>query len=151
MSTKSLKVSNELADELKRRLPSLSILEGFDANGDATIQISDGTPSPGEAGAFIRCKAIDWPLSRNIIGQVSTVYTPTVIQLATEKDPSGADSTHILSRSQLGTILGTIFARGTRVEWYTNANGTFPVVASITGTPDFAWEASNQWGMRSSQ
>ena len=75
----------------------------------------------------------------------------TVIQLATEKDPSGADSTHIIPRSTLAVLLGTIFARGTRFEWYTSANGTFPVVASITGTPDATFEASNQWGMRSSQ
>lgn len=151
MSTKSLKIANELADELKKRLPSLTVEESFDSNGDATIKISDGSAAAGEPGAFIRCKGIDWSLSRNIIGQVSEVYTPTVIQLATEKDPSGADSTHILSRANLGAILGCIFARGTRVEWYTSANGTFPVVGTITGTPDFSWEASLQFGMRAGQ
>jgi hypothetical protein len=129
----------------------MTFTEGFDANGDATITGNDGSAVAGEFNCFIRCKGIDWSLSRNIIGQVSEVYTPTVIQLATEKDPTGADSTHVLTRQQIGTLLGCILSRGTRVEWYTSATTVIPVIGTITGAADFTWEASLQHGMRSSQ
>ncbi len=151
MSAKSQAIAHELADELKKRLSSLALVEGQDTNGDATITIGTGTA--GQKNVFIRVKAIDWPLATNVIGLAQPVYTPTVIQFVTEKNYEGTTDNvlDILGPAELLPLIGTIVAKGTNVEWYRTNNGTAPTVSGITGAAAATWKESLYWGMKASQ
>jgi hypothetical protein len=151
MSAKSQALAHEIADELKKRLSSLTLVEGFDSNGDATITLGSGTA--GQKNAFIRVKAIDWTLAKNIIGLQAEVFGPSVIQFATEKNYEGATDnvTDILGPAELLPLLGTLLGKSARVEWYRSTNGTAPTVSTITGAPAASWENSLYWGMKASQ
>jgi len=146
-SYKALALSATLADELRKRLSatlSATLVEGFDTNGNPTIAI--GTGSPGAKNAFIRTQPISWPLAKDIVGNTSQVYAPSVIQLATETD-SGSD---ILTPVELLAILSAIQLKGAKIEWYQSTNGTAPVVATITGTPVATFDADLYWNMQAS-
>lgn len=134
MSSKSQELAQEIADELRKRctvawLTSLITLQqSFDANGDATIQISDATPATTEKVAFIRVKAQDNTLVKDVLGLAQTVYTPSVVQVATE---AVATNGSFLTAQNLIDLLGTCLARGARTEWWQETNGTPPSVTTF--------------------
>lgn len=132
MSAKSQALAHDLADELKKRLPflttTITVKEGADSNGDATISIDDGTPATTEKVVFIRVKAIDWALSTNGVGLPSEVYSPSVIQIATE---AVATNGTYLAVDDIFKLLGTCLKRGARTEWWQETNGTIPSVTTF--------------------
>jgi len=153
MSDFSSKTATSISDELRLRLPSNRVVtDGFDSSGNATITIDDGTPASREANVFIRVKARDWALQLNSIGLAQTVEVPTVIQMVTEANYAGTSDNIAdnLTPAQLLPVLGTLLSRGTRLEWYTTADGTVPTVAGITGTPAAKFEANAVYGMKAS-
>jgi hypothetical protein len=155
MSFKALEISAELADELIKRLPSLIVTQAFDTNGDPVITCAaDATPATGEKVIVIRTKAISWALAKDVLGLTSTVYTPHVIQVCTEKNYAGASDNiaDILTPVELLPALLTVGKRGCRVEWFETANGTVPSATAIdSGTATAIYEAELYWGMLASQ
>jgi len=134
MSTtaKAIQLAHELADVLKKRT-TLAVAEGFDASTDGphpTILVGAGTA--GSASVFIRIKPLAWENSFNVIGQQAQVYTPHVLQLVTEANPTAGAGADILNRQQLLSVLGDARQLGTRIEWYQSANGNAPEVSDIT-------------------
>lgn len=149
-TSKALELSAELADELKRRLPTMVVTQTFDAGSNPVLTISqDATPAFGEKVLVVRTKPIDWTLATNSIGQAQPVYTPHVMQLCTETDYEGATDTvlNILTPLELGNVLLCIGKRGTGVEWYQSANGTVPSTAEMTAANlKLSYDAEQFWG-----
>ena len=157
MSYKAVEIARELADELKKRITTMPVqVESMDANGNVVLTLSaDATPAAGEKVAVIRVKPIDWSLAKDVLGNAQRVYTPDVIQLCTELNFAGTTDNvaDILTATELLPLLGTILARGTRVEWHQTANGTVPSVAAIDAGTNLkaSYEALLYWGMKASQ
>lgn len=142
---KSLKIAQELADELAKRT-TLAVAQGVDTNGNPTIRVGTGVAA--DPGGFYIVKPIDWPNSYNIIGQVATVYVPDVIQLCTEADAAGG--TDYNTPAQLLLLLAPALRRGTVFEWYLSANTVPPSAAGITGAPSATFD-DLYWPIVSSQ
>lgn len=150
MSYKAQALAHEIADKLKIRLSALTLVEGFDTNGNPTITIGAG--SPGGKNFFVRVQPISWPLSLNVLGLASEVFTPHVIQFATEANPAGGAGADILTPAELLPFLGETLVRGTKVEWYTSTNGTAPVVGTlVAGNLQASYEASLYFPMQAAQ
>lgn len=150
MSYKAQALSHEIADILKIRLSTLTLVESFDTNGNPTISLGAG--SPGGKNIFVRVAPISWPLSLNVIGLASEVFTPHVIQFATEANPAGGAGADILTPTELLPFIGEVMRRGTKVEWYTSTNGTAPVVGTlVSGNLQASYEASLYFPMQASQ
>lgn len=150
-TSKSLALSHELADIIKKRLPALAVSEGFDASSDGphpTILVGAGTA--GSESMFVRVKPIDWSLSQNVIGQTSQVYTPNVIQIVTEANAAATLGCGFFSLADILPLLGEILSKGTKVEWYQSAN-TNPVDVSdiVSGNLKASFQTSLYWGMLS--
>lgn len=155
MSYKAIEISAELADELKKRLPTLILTETSDGSGNPVISLTgDATPAAGEKVIFIRTTGIDWPLAKDVLGLASPVYTPHVIQLCTELNFAGTTDNvaDILTAANLLAVLGCVLSRGTRVEWYQTAVATIPSVAAmIAANMTASWESNIYHGMQASQ
>jgi hypothetical protein len=150
MSFKAQELAHNLASELKIRMSALTITESFDTNGDPVISI--GALTAGSESAIIRVKAIDWPLAKDVLGLASTIYTPHVIQLLTESNPTAGAGADILTAQDELTLLGAICKRGTLVEWYKTANTVAITVAGITsGNLKASYDAELYWNMLASQ
>jgi hypothetical protein len=131
-------------------MSDLTVSESFDTNGDPVISI--GTLVAGSRSAIIRVKAIDWPLAKDVLGLASTIYTPHVIQLLTESNPTAGAGADILTAQDELTLLGTICKRGTLVEWYKTANTVaITVAAIISGNLKASYDAELYWNMLASQ
>jgi hypothetical protein len=135
MSTtyKAQAISNQLLDWFKARLNGSLVATGAFSSTDQNpyILISDGTPAAGEANFVVKTMPIAWPLAQDILGLTAIQYTPHVIQLCTEADPTAGAGADPTTRAQLGLVLGQIYQMGTRVEWYETANGTAPTLSAL--------------------
>lgn len=133
MSTtyKANAISNELADKLKARLNgSLALVQGFSA-ADQSPTIVIGAGSAGGANFAIKTTGISWALAQDILGLTANSYTPHVIQLVTEADPTAGAGADPTSRAQLMPVLLQCQLMGARVEWYETAAGTAPTIALL--------------------
>lgn len=141
VTAKQQAFARQIAEDLTIRLSALTVVAGLDTNGFPTIQVSDGTPATTEQGAFIRVTSVG-TYNKDSLGLSQNVYTPTVIQLALEATSSGITGTALsyLNVGNVMTILPELLQFGTRVELYMGASGTFPSVATITGTPAAVWD-----------
>jgi hypothetical protein len=151
MSYKAYELAAELQDELSKRLSSLAVVLGQDTNGDPTIAIGAGTP--GGKNAFIRVKAIDWP-GTDALGLTQTVFTPHVIQIATEANYAAAIDgvADNLTPTELLPLLLSVGVRGTQVEWYVETYGTAPTVSSLAANKlSASYSPSAQWGLKAQQ
>lgn len=154
MSAKSQALAHDIADELKKRLAFLSttilLTEGADSNGDATISISDATPATTEKNVFIRVKALDWNLGTNAVGLTAEVFSPSIVQIATE---AVATNGTFLSPDDLFQLLGTCLSRGARTEWWQETNGTVPTVTTFNTAAKLksTWNPTLYGNMRASQ
>lgn len=133
---KAISLARDLAEEIQKRLPTMTVATSFDSDGNPLVSVDDGSPASGEASALIKVRPIDWPLAKDALGLASQVYTPHVIQLATEANYAAttdnvADN---LTRAQLLAILGPCLQKGCRVEWYEETYGTPPAASTITGS-----------------
>jgi hypothetical protein len=155
MSFKAEQLLNSLGDELKKSARALVQTRSVDGNGDHVLTLSeDATPAAGEKVIVIRSKAIDWPLSKDVLGLPSVMFTPHVIQICTEANYEGADDTvlDILGPAELLPVLLTVGKRGTKVEWYVSANGDVPSTAEMTAANLAAeYHAELYHGMQASQ
>ncbi len=154
MSFKAQEIAAELADELAKRL-SLAVTQGTDINGDPTILLGGSTP--GAKNVFIRVKAVDNSLAKDALGLAQNVFTPHVIQFATEANYAdelgGADNVaDILTPTELLPVIACIAARGCAVEWYTSTYGTAPVVGTlVSANLKASFDPSVYWGVLAQQ
>ncbi len=133
-SYKAKALADELRGKLLLRLPVITITggttAGFDSSGNPTLAIGTGTTTT--QSAFIRVKAITG-FGTDILGTTQNVYTPHVIEVALET--STIASVAFLTAANMLNLLGELVQTGVRVDLYLSANGTAPVVGSITGAP----------------
>lgn len=133
MSTeKARMISLRLAEMLRARIGTLALVEGVGASGDPLITIGAG--SNGGVNAVIRVVPFSAPIAKDVLGLASTVFTPHVVQLATEANNAAGSGADILTRQQLMNFLAPVLGIGAQVEWYEEANGTAPVEATITSS-----------------
>lgn len=128
---KAQAVHNALLDELKLRLPTLTIVESVDSNGDPTIQIGAGTT--GTKSFFVRTKNYSWPLAKDSLGNTSQTFSQSVIQVATEANFAGTTDNvaDYLTPVELLPFWMSVIRRGTRVEHWVETNGTGPSVTTF--------------------
>jgi hypothetical protein len=124
-------LAREIADALRKRLPTKTITESFGTAGFPCITINDGIAATTECNYFIRVRAIDGTLEKDVFGNAAEMFVPSVIQVATEA-PAAAD--YITMQEDL-SVMGEILMRGCLVERYQSVNTVVPVEASITGAP----------------
>ena len=154
-SYKAVAIATVLFSDLKLRLSALAATSstGFDSNGNPTITLaSNATPATTQKNVFIRVLPAS-TIFTNSIGGTPDVFSPTIIQFATEAPAAGAGHTSdYLSPSDLVALYGCLFQKGTRVEMYQSANGTVPVVGTLVAANlQTAWEFSATWGSLASQ
>lgn len=134
-SAKALDIAAQLAESLALRCSAaglgtaLAVSTNFDSSGNPTILV--GAASAGNAGAFIRVMNYPSPNSYDIIGNVAPVYTPHVIQVATEANPAGGAGADVNSLAQLGAVMLQCEVMGCRLELWQSANGTVPSVTTF--------------------
>jgi hypothetical protein len=150
--SKAIALAHELADKLKVVFAGKTVAESYDTDGNPLISVNDGSPAAGEANLVIKVAPISWPLAKDVIGQSANIYSPSVIQLVTEANPTGGAGADILTAQQLLWALGLIVLRGTAVEWYQSANGVAPTAAAIiAGNLKATWQPDLYFGMTSQQ
>jgi len=150
---KCLALAAELADELRKRVSNYaSFTESFDANGFPTISLNDGSAATTEDNVFIRVRPREWALATDVLGTAQTVYTPSVIQIAVEGPSSGVGLGRFVSVAHLFAILNACGLRGTRVEYWSETNGTVPSATTFnTASKMLASFEDLYWNMQSSQ
>jgi hypothetical protein len=129
---KQVKLADELVDELRKRLSGYIVTTGFDASGWPTISLTaDATPATTEDNVFIRVRPRDWALQKDVLGLDQTVFVPSVIQLAVEGPSSGVGLGRFVSVAHLWALILTCGKRGTRIEYWSETNGTVPSVTTF--------------------
>src|SRR6266446_6046250 len=92
LKKKALVLSRELANKLTVRFvgpTALLVREGFDASGNPTINIDDGTPATTEQAVFVR--TLEQPsIGLNSIGLAQDSFGPHVIQVVIEASAATA-------------------------------------------------------------
>jgi hypothetical protein len=128
MSAKAQKLAAELVDELRKTPgPDYILVEGFDDDGWSVLTMKESsTETTEEDNVYIRVRAREWGLTKDIIGHDQPVYTPSVIQLVTEAAASGSAPAPFVSADHWARITQLCTKRGTRVEFWTTAHGTVP-------------------------
>lgn len=148
---KAIAISRELADVLSKRLATLGtplyVTEGLDSSGNPTLVINDGTPVAGEENFFIRIKPVEWALAKDILGNTATIFTPHVIQIATEAPAAGAFPGEYIPCTALLAVLSECVRKGCKVEWYQSANTVVPVVGTLVAGNLKASYEELYWGM----
>lgn len=132
MSTlkKALVLSREVANRLSVRFGTTRLVrEGFDASGNPTINIDDGTPATTEQNILIRI--IERPsIGLNSVGLTQDSYGPHIAQVVMEATAASADVALVTEANKL-KVIGTLVQFAPAVEVYVRANGGAPVVADI--------------------
>ena len=126
-SYKAVAIRDQLASDLKLRLPALAETKGFDGSGNPTLLLGAGTA--GSQSAFIRVKQFD-SIGFDVLGLTQNVFTPHQIQLVVEM--STITDVQLLVMQTWIPLLGELFKEGCRLEVYMSPNGNAPDVADIT-------------------
>lgn len=153
-SYKAVALARELANKLYQRLPRTFVISQlFDTtDGNPYITINDGTPAAGEPNFLIKVKSVDWTTAQDVLGLNQTVYTPHVIQLVTEADPTGGAGADPTTRAQLLPVIGQCVLMGAILEWYESASGVAPSLSTITaGNLKSTFHPNQQYPLISAQ
>jgi hypothetical protein len=122
-------LARSIAENLAVRLPTLTITKAYGTAGFPTVSLSAG--GTGTCNYFIRVRTIEGTLEKDALGLDATMFSPIVIQMATEAPVAAPYNTIAQNVAVLGEVLG----KGCMFEWYESVNTVVPVEASITGTP----------------
>lgn len=163
-SYKSIAIANQLVDWLKARLgSSMSVLQGFDTAdtnftnppiiyvcpaADTTVTPTGANATAGHANFAIKISPLPWATGQDVLGNPAIEYSPHVIRLITEADPTAGAGADPTTRAQLLAVTAQLTQIGTRVEWYETAAATAPTsgadpadggsaVLKTTWDPDF--------------
>ncbi len=114
------------AEELRLRLPTLTITEGSGTSGDPTITV--GTPTAG--GAFVRIVA-ESTVQLNALGLAQQVYAPHIIQVCFEAD-STLTTVATMPTASIVQLMQALESKGMLVQVYMVADGGTPNEAALT-------------------
>jgi hypothetical protein len=138
---KAVDLARDIAAELTLRLSAMTVTSLTHTDGHPYITVTeDATPASGEGVVIIKVRPMAWPLATDVLGNAAQVYSPTVIQVCTEKNYAGATDNVVdnltlsgsTSEQVLLPVLGTCLAKGCIFEWYVTDYGTVPAIAEIT-------------------
>lgn len=121
----TLVTSSQIAEELRLRLPSVTITEGVGSSGDPTITF--GTPATD--GAFIRLVQ-ESTVQLNALGLAQQVYAPHKIQVAFEFD-SVLTTVATMPLVNISALMSTLITKGMTLEVYAVASGGTPNEAAL--------------------
>jgi hypothetical protein len=128
----ALDLAADLLSDFAIRLKALVQTTATDTDSNPLIKIgSASTGTAGTDGALIKVLPLTTFLL-DALGNAQPVYGPHIIQVVTEADPIGGAGADPVTVNTLLQVFGEVLRKGARVEWYQSANGTAPVVASIT-------------------
>ena len=130
LKKKALVLSRELANRLTIRFAgNLLVREAFDASGNPTINIDDGTPATTEQAAFIR--VLEQPsIGLNSVGLAQDSFGPHVVQVVIEASAASAAINRMTQANQM-RIWAEVLKLGTKLEVYHADTGAAPVVGDI--------------------
>jgi hypothetical protein len=152
---KALELAAELADELRKRVSDYaSITESSDASGNPLITLNaDASPATTEDVVVIRVRPRTWELAKDVLGTAQTVYTPHVIDVATEVSGVATGIMDYVSVAHALQILTSCAKRGTRLELWEETNGTIPSETTFATAAKMkaSIEAELYWPLLSSQ
>lgn len=94
------------------------------------FQIGGGSST--NKGGIIKIVQYPWTNAKDILGNTANQYGPLVIQFGEEKHTSVAGASYN-TPVELAAILGPVFLKGARVEWYKTTYATVPAVDGTTG------------------
>lgn len=135
---KAMMLALALKDHLSKRL-TLAITSGQANDNNPTLSI--GTGVAGTPNAFIKVKPATWPLAQDVLGNAARIYTPHLIQVVLEGNPTAGAGADVNGWDLLLPLLGEVLGKGTKVEMYNTANGTAPTEAgAITGNLKASWD-----------
>jgi hypothetical protein len=121
-------LSREVANRLRKWLPSLTVTEGVDASSNPTITVDDGTSAAGEQNFFMRI--IEMPsLGLDSLGNAQQSYGPHVWQLAMET--SSVSGVGLTTDANRLPVFGELLRTAARLEVYLETNGTKPTVSTV--------------------
>jgi hypothetical protein len=153
-SMKSFEMSREIADVLRKK-PSLAGLAFTETTGtanDPIISIGPGTTRG--KNVVIRLTELTNPTATDSLNLTAGKYGPHVAQLATEANFAGttdniADN---IPRQMLLDVLGEVIKRGSRVEWWEEADGTAPSETTYNTASKLkaSWAFSSYWPLAGS-
>jgi hypothetical protein len=136
---KAIDIARDLAAEFTTRFGALAtpltVTQATHSDGNPYISISDGTPATTEVVFIVKVAPMEWSLAKDVLGLSAQVYVPTVIQIATETNADAGSVARVTKSTHILALLGPIVTKGCVVEWYEQAAGNYPTIASITGTP----------------
>jgi len=145
----------ELVDELRKRVSDYaSITESVDANGfDVVTLAADATPATTEDIVVIRVRPRTWDLTKDVLGSAQNVYTPSVIDVATEVSGVATGIMDYVSVVHALAVLTTCAKRGTRLELWEETNGTIPSATTFNtaGKLKTSIEPELYWPLLASQ
>jgi hypothetical protein len=128
-------IAAQIAEYVKTSM-GLATAIGADSNGNPTV--SCGPMTTATQSAFVRIQPRNAALGYNIVGQAQPQYgRPHVIQFSMELQATGTGIAQT-NYALMANILNIANDIGTRVEFYTHANGGAPAVADLAGTLVFA-------------
>ena len=118
MSYKAIEMAHELASKLTVRLPSRTVAESFDSDGNPMILVGTGLAAGNTF--IVRIKPIDASLAKDILGLASPVYTPHIAQFMTEA--SAASDLGYITWPTLAPAIAEVIELGARLEVYAVTN-----------------------------
>ncbi len=137
LKKKALVISRELANRLTIRFAGTAgaglatlVREGFDASGNPTMNIDDGTPVTSEQCVFVR--VLEQPsIGLNSLGLAQDSFGPHVIQVVIEASAATPTINRLTALNQM-KLFGEVLKMGTKVELYHTPTGAAPAVGDIT-------------------
>jgi hypothetical protein len=129
---KALELAAYLAEEFKLRFPTKTITESFDTDGSPLVAVDDGTPAAGEQSVLVKVRPVEWSLAKDVLGNTATIFTPHVIQIATEA--SATANVSIVTVLNLLPVLMACTLKGTKVEFYLETNTTAPSASTFAAS-----------------
>lgn len=121
----TLVTSSIIAEELRLRVPTVTITEGLGTSGDPTLTV--GTPASG--GAFIRLVQ-ESTVQLNGLGLAQQVYAPHKIQVCFEFDAT-LTTVATMALVTIAALFSTLITKGMTLEVYAVADGGTPNEAAL--------------------
>jgi hypothetical protein len=121
---KQVVLLDAIAEELSRRLPAItSQTKGQDSQQNPQLVLGAGTA--GAAGCYIRIIQQPWT-AKNVLGLTNDVYTPHVVQVVFEANPTPGAGADINSLATLSTVIAVCARKNTALEIFQETTGAAP-------------------------
>jgi hypothetical protein len=147
-TAKASSLREEFASEMKLRLSALAQVKSFGASSECDLLIGAGTA--GTDSVFIRFTPIA-TVQKDVLGLAQQVFTPHIAQVVIEANPAGGAGADVGTWATRLAIIGSLIAKGIRVELYQVSNTTAVSSAGIAaGNLQASFEIHPQYPMMAS-